>query len=56
MSDGQFVVRDLLNRTITHEQNVGRSITHILTSRSGKEIIVVPRKDDVLVINSQTCK
>ena len=56
-SNGHFTVKDLSTGECIHEQDYQKSIKMLLTSKSGKEIILIPEtEDDIIILNSRTCK
>ncbi|CAG2252657.1 unnamed protein product [Mytilus edulis] len=54
-SNGHFTVKDLSTGECIHEQDYQKSIKMLLTSKSGKEIILIPEtEDDIIILNSRT--
>ena len=54
-SDGQFLVQDLSNGSQVYEKNFECSISLLLTSKNGEDIILIPKKDDIIIMDSKSC-
>ncbi|CAG2202121.1 unnamed protein product [Mytilus edulis] len=53
-SDGQFMVKDLNDGGTLYEQNYGKTVTLMLMSKSGEEIIIITKMDDIIILDSQS--